>query len=261
MKKILVTGVALMLIGAAGAWWWLRQPHSPPEDAFKRLHGGFVVAWQANGVSLRRSLLVRQALARASDQKVSPAYLDRIRKADWISGVVFPGGKTEMAIQGYNVPFVTLAGHTSATTQIAELEPVPWGKDLWLVVDPRSPGPLTIGPFNGTTVEFPSDLLRSTRPIIVSGTVGLLSLELAVDAEYASVEDAERLVSTLRGFLGLLRNLTTRSRNETADQALKLFWESLEVKNEGPRLLIRAKLDEMALARLLPAVRPPNSGL
>ena len=259
MKKIFLAGAALVLIGG-GAWWWLRTPRTPPEDAFKRLPGGFVAAWQANGVSLRRSLLVRQALERASTDKVDPAYLDRLRKADWISGVILPGGRTAMTIQGYNVPFVTIAGHSPAATQLAELGPLPQGKDVWLVVDPRPSAPLTIGPFNGTTVQFPSELFHSTRPIIAYGTAGLLRLELVAEAEYASVQDAERLASTLRGFLGLMRNLTMNNRSATADQALKLFWESLEVKTEGPRLLVRARLDEVALARLLFAVRPPKSG-
>lgn len=268
MKKkpwVEVTLGVVLIVGIAGAWWFLRQPRSPPEDAFKRLHGGFIVAWQANGVSLRRSLLVRQALDRAAAEKLNPDYIERLRKADWISGVILPGGRTEMAIEGYNVPFVTITGPIPgpgpATTQVAELEPLPWGKDFWLVVDPRSTAPLTIGPINGTTVQFPSELLNSPRPIVVYGTAGLLSLELEAAAEYQSAAEAERLASSLRGFLGLMRNLMKLGRNATADQAQKLFWESLEVKNEGPRLVVRAKLDEVGLVRLLYAARPPKSGL
>jgi hypothetical protein len=60
-----------------------------------------------------------------------------------------------------------------------------------------------------------------------------------------------RLASSLNGFLGLLRKLALRGRNASADEAIKLFWDSLEVKTEGSRLLVSARLNEMSLARLL----------
>lgn len=252
LKKKIGVGVALLVLGLAGAWWWLRPAATPKTDAFAKLPGGFVAAWQADWASLRRSPLVQQALQRASRLPVDPAHLARLGQADWISGVILPGGRSAIAMEGPGLSYLsaTVAGATAAP-QLAELGPLPAGQDFWLVVDPRSTGPLTIGPIQGMTLQFPSELLSSARRIAAYGKVGALSFELAAEAEYSQPEDATRLASSLNGFLGLLRKLALRGRSASADEAVKLFWDSLEVATEGSRLLVRARLNEIGLARVL----------
>src|SRR5690242_13340362 len=132
-------------------------------------------------------------------------------------------------MDGPGLSFVSESGAGGAAARVADLGPLPAGKDLWLVMDPKSPGPLAIGPIRGVTVELPSELLTSARHLIAYGNVGALSLELGAEGEYASPADATRLASTLQGFLGLLKKLAPRQRNPTADQAVEMFWQSLEV--------------------------------
>jgi len=255
VKKNLWPALCLLLVmlimGAAGAWWWMRRPTPPAVDPFTRLPGGFVVAWQADWASMRRSPLVRQALSQASQQSVDPAHLARLDQADWVSGVILPGGKSQIAMDGPGLSFMSVPGASGAARQISELPPHPERHDFWMVVDPRATGPLTIGPVQGMTVELPSELVSSARWINAYGKVGALSFDFTAEAAYASPDEAARLASSLNGFLGLLRKLALRGRNASTDETVKLFWDSLEVKTDGGRLLLRARLDEITLARML----------
>lgn len=232
-----------------------RPRPAPPVELFARLPGGFVAAWQADWAALRRSALVGQALKRASSLPIDPAHLDRLGRAEWIAGVLLPGGRSVVAMEGPELSYVSAPGSGSASSQLAALEP-PSGHDFWLVLDPRASEPLTIGPVKGVTVQFPLEIVRSARRIVAHGNAGTLSLEVAAEAEYASVAEAARLASSLNGFLGLVRRLSVQTRNAAADEALKLFWDSLEVRAEGNRVLTRARLNEVSLARLLVIAGP-----
>ena len=100
-------------------------------------------------------------------------------------------------------------------------------------------------------MEFPFELLGAGRLVTLWAKAATLSLEVAGEADYTSDADARRLESSLRGFLGLIRNIAAAHSSRGANQALVLFLDSLAVRTEGNRLLVKARLDAPALAHLL----------